>query len=155
MKEKASVLIVDDDISICKTMSLVLKREGYDVTVANSGLEAIERACEKSFDAIFMEMRMPLMHGVWIWKRIEKIRPEAVVVMMTAYREEIDNLFDESTDKPSYTYLQKPFDMEVVLKLVDKIRETKTRDRIAAVKGLFKEDREFSRLVAAEGCIRR
>ena len=85
MGEKGSILIVDDNISLCRTISFVLKHKGYAATTAKDGLEAIERVKERSFDMIFMDIKMPIMDGVETYKRIKKIRPEAMVVMMTAY----------------------------------------------------------------------
>ena len=85
MEAKASILIVDDNISLCKTMSFVLKRHGYDVTTAGDGVEAIEKVREKAFGMIFMDIKMPGVNGVEALRSIRKIRPEATVTMMTAY----------------------------------------------------------------------
>ncbi len=85
MNHKANILIVDDNTSLCKTMSFVLGRKGYAVATARDGPEAIERVKENPFDMIFMDIKMPLMDGVETYRRIKQIRPEAVVMMMTAY----------------------------------------------------------------------
>jgi len=90
-------MIVDDNISLCKTMSLIFSRKGYDVTIANSGVEAIEITKENSFDIIFMDIKMPVMHGVETYKRIKKIRDDVVVVMMTAYA--VEDLVQEAIDE--------------------------------------------------------
>lgn len=122
-EEKAGILIVDDNVSLCKTMSFVLRRKGYAVTIANDGPEAIERVREGPLDMIFMDIKMPLMDGVETCKRIKKIRPEAVVVMMTAYA--VEDLVEEALNKHAYTCLYKPVDMEEALRLVDEILERK------------------------------
>jgi len=85
MGKKASVLIVDDNVSLCKTLSLILRHKGYDVATAADGSEAIMRVEERLFDMIFMDIKMPLMDGVETYRRIKRIRPEAAVMMMTAY----------------------------------------------------------------------
>ncbi len=54
MNEKGSILVVDDNLSLVKTMSFVLARKGYDVATASDGNEALERVREKTFDLIFM-----------------------------------------------------------------------------------------------------
>ena len=94
MEEKASILIVDDNISLFKTMSFILGRKGYAVTTAENGLEAIERVKERPFDMIFMDIKMPILDGVETYKRVKKVRPEAVVMMMTAYT--VDGLVQEA-----------------------------------------------------------
>ena len=64
MGASGSIMIVDDNVNLCRTMSYILQAKGYDVTVASDGSEAIERAGEKKhFDMVFMDIKMPLMDG--------------------------------------------------------------------------------------------
>ena len=79
MEEKGSVLIVDDNVSLCRTLSFVLRRKGYDSTTASSGMEVIEKVGEMSFDMILMDIKMPVMDGVETFKKIKKSRPETAV----------------------------------------------------------------------------
>ena len=116
MENKVSILIVDDDISMCSTMSLILKRKGYAVSTANDGLEAIEKVGESPFDIIFMDIKMPVMDGVEAYKRIKKIRPEAVVIMMTAYA--VEDLVEEALKEGAYGIVYKPLDIEKVVALI-------------------------------------
>ena len=81
MNEKISILIVDDDIGICKTMSFILERKGYAVATAKDGLEAIEMVKEKSFDIIFMDIKMPIMDGVEATRQIMAARPTPIVIV--------------------------------------------------------------------------
>jgi len=57
-------LIVDDNISLCKTMSFVLRRKGHAVVTANNGPVAIEMVKERPFDIVFMDIKMSPMDGV-------------------------------------------------------------------------------------------
>lgn len=116
-------MIVDDNISLCKTMSLIFSRKGYDVTIANNGPEAIERVKEKSFDIIFMDIKMPLMHGVETYKRIKKITDDVVVVMMTAYA--VEDLVQEALDEGAYDVLYKPLNFDDVLEIIEKSKEAR------------------------------
>ncbi len=116
MEEKASILVVDDNTGLCKTMSFVLDHKGYDVATAKDGLEAIERVKERPFDMIFMDIKMPYMNGVEAYKNIKKMRPDSLVVMMTAYAVEV--LVEEVRQEGAYTILYKPLDMDNVLKLI-------------------------------------
>ncbi len=100
MGKRVSVLSVDDDLNLSKTMSLILGRKGYAVTTARDGLEALERVKKKPFDMIFMDVRLPRMDGVEAYRRIKKIRPEAVVVMMTAYA--VEDLVQEALSEGAY-----------------------------------------------------
>jgi len=121
-EEKAHILIVDDNISLCKTTALILRHKGYDVTTAHDGQEAIEKVKEEPFDIIFMDIKMPLMNGVEAYKRIKDIKPEAVVMMMTAYA--VEDLIQEALQEGAYGVIYKPLDMEKVLTLIEEAKVT-------------------------------
>lgn len=123
MGEKASILIADDNLSLCRTMSFTLKRKGYDVTTARDGMEALEKVKQKPFDMIFMDIKMPLMDGVETYKRIREIRPQAVVMMMTAYA--VDELVQEALQEGAYGVIYKPLDIERAASLIEEARQAK------------------------------
>ena len=123
MKEKASILIVDDNISQCKTMSFILRRKGYNVTTASNGPEAITIVKKSSFDIIFMDIKMPLMNGVETYKRIKKISPGVKVIMMTAYA--VEDLVQEALEEGAYGIIYKPLDIQKVLAIVRKANKNK------------------------------
>jgi two-component system response regulator HydG len=121
MGQRGSILIVDDDISQCKTMSFVLRRKGYAVATVTDGAAAIERVQEQPFDMIFMDIKMPLMDGVETYRRIKITRPGAVVVMMTAYA--VEDLVQEAIQEGAYGVIYKPLDIEKVVALIERARE--------------------------------
>src|SRR4030067_1956277 len=85
MKNKASILIVDDDIGMTETLFDIFTDLGYYVEIANDGFKALEKVKARTFDVILMDIKMPGINGVETYKEIKHIRPEAVVMMMTAY----------------------------------------------------------------------
>ena len=121
--EKTGILIVDDDVSFSKSLSLVLGRKGYIVTTAKDGAEAIAKVQEKSFDVVFMDIKMPLMDGVETYKKLKKVRPEAMVVMMTAYA--VEDLVQEALQEGAYGIIYKPLDIEKVIALIERAKEDK------------------------------
>ena len=121
METKASILIVDDNVNLCKTTSFVLSRKGYAVAIANDGPEAIAMVEQRPFDMIFMDIKMPLMDGVEAYKRIKRIRPEAVVMMMTAYA--VEELVQEALREGAHGIMYKPLDIENVVALIERARE--------------------------------
>lgn len=123
MEKRANILIVDDNISLAKTMSLILKRKGYEATTAPDGLAAIKRIKERPFDLIFMDIKMPLMDGVQIYRKIKKIRPETIVIMMTAYA--VENLVAQALKEGAYGIIYKPLDIEKMISLIEKSRKKK------------------------------
>jgi len=120
MTEPARILIVDDDESMNKTMSLVLKRKGYDVAISYNGLDAIEKVRSQPFDIIFMDIKMPVMDGVETFEKIREIRPDAVVMMMTAYA--VEDLIQKALREGAYGIIYKPLDIEKTLAAIEEVK---------------------------------
>jgi DNA-binding NtrC family response regulator len=123
VKRKPSILIVDDNISQTRTMNFILRRTGYDVDTAVNGPEAIEMVKDKPFEMIFMDIKMPLMNGVETYKKVKKIRPNAIVVMMTAYA--VEDLVQEALEEGAAGIIYKPMDIDKVIDLIKESREIK------------------------------
>jgi two-component system response regulator HydG len=123
MERKASILIVDDDAGFRKTMSFVMGHKGYGVATAKDGLEAIALVREKPFDVVLMDIKMPLMDGVETYGRIKTIRPESVVLMMTAYA--VEDLVQQALQEGAHAVVYKPLDIERVVALIEGARESR------------------------------
>ena len=122
MEEKASILIVDDDTSLCRSMSLVLGRKGYTVATAADGPKAIDMVRERTFDMVFVDIKMPVMDGVETHRGIKEIRPDATVMMMTAYT--VEEMVQQSLQDGAYGIIYKPLDMEKVVAIIEESRES-------------------------------
>jgi CheY-like chemotaxis protein len=119
LKEKpgASVLFVDDNISLCTTMSFILDRKGFAVSIAHSGPEAVRLVEERPFEVIFLDMRLPGIDGVETYRQIKAIRPNATVVMMTAYA--LEALIQQALEEGAQGIIYKPLDIDAVLTLIE------------------------------------
>jgi two-component system, NtrC family, response regulator HydG len=118
-----SILIVDDNQALALSTALILEYKGYTVATAAHGLEAIAMVEENPFDMIFMDIKMPLMDGVETHRRIKAIRPDAVVMMMTAYA--VEDLIQQALDDGAYGILYKPVDIDKILAIIAKAQEEK------------------------------
>jgi DNA-binding NtrC family response regulator len=116
MIEKTGILLVDDNISLCTTLSFILKRKGYEVAIANNGMLAIEKIRENPFDIILMDIKMPVLNGVETYKQIKKIHHEALVIMMTAYT--TDDLIQKALDEGVFRIIYKPLDTEKIINII-------------------------------------
>jgi two-component system response regulator HydG len=122
VKNKANVLIVDDDIEMTETLSDILKDLGHHVEVANDGLKAIEKIKAQTFDVILMDIKMPGINGVETYKRIKNIRPEATVMMMTAYS--VEDLVAEALKEGAYGIMYKPIDITKVVEFIESLKKS-------------------------------
>ena len=113
--------VVDDDPNIGKMMKNVLESKGYSVTTCLTGEEAIALAKDRPRDIFFIDMRLPVLNGLETYLAIRKANPEAVVVMMTGYQQDMDGLVRQAIEKGAYACLYKPFDMDKAIKIVEEI----------------------------------
>jgi DNA-binding NtrC family response regulator len=85
MSMKPRALVVDDDQTMVKTLSDLLRLKGWEVTTAFSGDAAVQAAVGADFDIVLMDIKMPGMDGVDAFKAMKTARPDIRVVLMTAY----------------------------------------------------------------------
>ena len=79
------ILVVDDEQSMTQFLSIVLRKEGFEVTAVSNGRDALERVKAENFDAIITDIKMPGMDGIQLLNHIKKHDPSLPVVIMTAY----------------------------------------------------------------------
>jgi DNA-binding NtrC family response regulator len=81
----AAVLLVDDEASPRATLALLLKRAGHDVVQAEGVVTAAEALAATAFDLVITDLRMPEGDGLEVIRRTRATRPEAEVIVLTAY----------------------------------------------------------------------
>lgn len=121
MPEKTTILIVDDDTNMRRSMARVLKWKGYEVSIADSGAEGIELVKARPFDLIFMDIKMPLVNGVETFQKIREIRPDAVVMMMTAYA--VEELIQKALQEGAYGIIHKPLDIDKMIQTIEEVKK--------------------------------
>ncbi|KKM02206.1 hypothetical protein LCGC14_1786730 [marine sediment metagenome] len=131
MTENVSILISDDNLSLTKTMKLILEHENFKVETTNDGFEAIEKVKNENFDIIFLDIKMPNINGVDVLKKIKKIKPNSIVIMMTAYS--VDELINEAFKWGAIKILHKPIDIKNLLKSISKAIHQKTGNLVLIV----------------------
>lgn len=120
---KTSVLVVDDLRSIRLTLGGILEDEGHNVVTVEDGYQAIEAVKKAHFDAIFMDIKMPGINGVQTFREVKKIAPASAVIMMTAYS--VEDLVKEALEEGAYAIIYKPFDIDKVISLIEKLLRQK------------------------------
>ena len=120
------LLVVDDDRSLCGNMTDILSKKGYRVSVAYDGKMAIQKTRENDFDLILLDMKLPPLNGLETYLTIRNIRPNVVVIAITGYPSELGNLVQQILERNAYTCLEKPINMDNLMKLIVQIEEQKT-----------------------------
>lgn len=102
--------MVDDEKTVCNSCRKILTREGYNVDVALSGEEALNKVRGNGFDVVITDWRMPEIDGFEVTRRIKKEKPQVVVVLITGYPS-VENSVKAIRSGVS-DYLTKPFTPE-------------------------------------------
>jgi DNA-binding NtrC family response regulator len=117
------ILIIDDEELITKSLLRLLSKEGYDVTIAKSGQEALGNIKESIFDLVISDVRMPEMDGIetiteirsYLKKANKKSIPE---ILITGYAD--INKYEAASKLKVLDYIYKPFDNNEFLQVVKK-----------------------------------
>jgi DNA-binding NtrC family response regulator len=111
---RKSVLIVDDEKLLVRTLSNALKEAGYRITVAGSAEQADKHVFgDPPFDLILLDNRLPKESGMEVVKRVRDRAVKSKVILMTAY--ETPDVKAEAKRLKVERYLKKPFDLTVLL----------------------------------------
>ncbi|MFO7652508.1 MAG: sigma-54 dependent transcriptional regulator [Candidatus Krumholzibacteriia bacterium] len=102
---EGKILVVDDEESMCRYLSILLTKEGHEVVTANSGLEALRQVESQAFDLVMTDIQMPKMDGIQLLKGIKGIDPDVPVIILTAYASEQSAI--EAVNLGAFSYLQK------------------------------------------------
>jgi len=119
----ASVLIVDDEKHIRSHLATYLRSLGYECEAVASGEEALELLRTRGFDLVLSDVRMAGMDGLALLGEVRRRAPEALVVLMTAYATVPQAV--EALRAGAYDYLVKPFSLDQIALLLDRVLEVR------------------------------
>ena len=115
------ILLIDDENLVTESINRLLKKQGYNVTIANNGKDAIEiiKVKDGGFDLIIADIRMPDMNGIEIIKKIREIVKRPIPeILITGYASEEN--FKEAQGLKVAAYIYKPFDISEFIAVVRK-----------------------------------
>jgi len=124
---KNTILVVDDERSIRVGLNGLLTREGYTVTVAENGNEALRLLANQEYDLVLTDLRMAGLDGLSLLKKIKEYYPETLVLMMTAYGSE--KIAVEAMKAGARDYIVKPFNNDEVKILIHQALEQRGLQR--------------------------
>ncbi len=115
--EKSTIRIVDDDPELLQSLSLRLRREGFDVAVAANGYRGLERAKREFPDVLILDIHMPAGEGFSVQDRLQKMTgPWPLVIYLTGDRSLRSDLMCKKLG--AFAVIHKPFDIARLLETV-------------------------------------
>lgn len=126
---KTKVLVVDDEPGALESFRMILEIKDYEVSTFSSGIEALAAAEKTSFDVAFIDLKMPIIGGLDVLKKLKEISPSTEAVMVTAYASEESQA--NAITLGAMEYLRKPFLMEEIFSLCDRALRKKREKETA------------------------
>lgn len=128
--QKASILLVEDEENLQEALKLNLELEGYEVTTAATGLEALRAVGKEYFDLIILDIMLPEMDGITVCENIRVQNNDVPILFLSAKNSSADRVL--GLKKGGDDYITKPFDLEEVLlrigKLISKSRKIHNKE---------------------------
>ncbi len=121
MKEY-KILVADDSITVHKLMETVLRSTEYNLcATAKNGQEAIDLYKEHQPDVVFLDITMPILDGIGALKGIKEANSKAKVIMLSAMADK--KIVDEALELGAETFLQKPFQRDKLVGVIQEVLE--------------------------------
>jgi two-component system response regulator (stage 0 sporulation protein F) len=117
--EKRTVLIADDEEGNRILLTFILEQEGWEVSEARNGKEALEKVFKEQPDLLILDNRMPELTGVEVYQYLQEHGIKLAVVMVTSHL----NLKELALSLGLLYYLEKPFDIPDFLKIIESAYE--------------------------------
>ncbi|MFZ5967106.1 MAG: LytTR family transcriptional regulator DNA-binding domain-containing protein [Bacillota bacterium] len=129
MNEKATILLVDDEISVLRALERVLVREGYEVHCTVESNKAIEMIDGNRYDIIICDQKMPELSGIDILEHSSNVTPDAIRILITGYSD--FKVMEDAINKCRiHYYFPKPWDNNTLVDVVAKVLDEKrVRDK--------------------------
>ena len=122
----ARILVVDDEQSMRELLAIVLRREGYDVLLADNGHAAVNLLEHETVDVLISDINMPDMSGVEVLRAAKKVDQDILGIMITAFASTETAI--EAMRLGACDYLSKPFDIDLIkMKVREKVENRQLR----------------------------
>jgi DNA-binding response OmpR family regulator len=140
----ANVLVIDDELVVCRSCEKILAAEGHNVSTALGGLEGLEKARKENFDLVIVDLMMPDMDGMQVIEAIRKERTDTAIIIMTGYSSVPSAV--QGMKLGAADYVPKPFTSDEMLTAVDEA--LKNREQKAARDSLLMENKAIAEVLS-------
>ena len=146
MTPRESILVVDDEEVMRDVLHTVLTQAGYDVCLAENGLEGLALARRTSFDAAIVDVMLPEMGGLEVLEELKRSDPELIVLMITAYAS-LETAIT-AMKKGAFDYVAKPFKHEEVLHILrNGLNQRRLQDENRQLRTALRDQARFTEIV--------
>jgi DNA-binding NtrC family response regulator len=144
-----SILVVDDENSMCEFMRIMLSKEGYDVDAEQDGRRAVERVAEKPYDLVIADLMMPQMSGLELMEEVRGDHPDLPFLVMTAFAS-VETAI-EALKKGASDYVTKPFKIDEIKLTIQKTLENRElRKENQELKARLHDTYSFDRFIGSD-----
>ena len=146
---KPKILIVDDELGICESLSNIFSDKGFYCDIASTGSEALNKMKKDVFDVALIDIRLPDRDGTELVSQLYQSNPRSVYIIMTGYPA-LENAIN-ALNKGAQGYVVKPVDIEVLSALIEKkLKERAKSEQITEDKMLDYVQKRVKRLSSLE-----
>jgi len=115
-KRSQSILVIDDDDTLLRIMRKIFQKQGFIVTTAQSGLEALSKLEAESYAVALIDVKLPDMNGLDLLNRLRTIDSNMTKIILTGYPSEEDRV--RALDQGADYYLAKPVKPEILIEII-------------------------------------
>jgi two-component system response regulator PilR (NtrC family) len=142
----ARVLVVDDELSMRELLGIMLRKTGYDVTLADGGEAAVELLGTMAFDLVITDLRMRKVDGMAVLRAAKEQSPQTVVLVVTAFASTETAV--EAMKLGAYDYITKPFKLEEIrLTIANALERKRLQDENLALRRQLRQERAFETFI--------
>mgnify|MGYP001566634898 CR=1 FL=1 len=133
------VLVVDDNRDLGELTSEILEERGFKVNIAYDGESALARIKQEPYDLMILDYKLPRMSGLTVLERTLRIRPNLKTIMISAFGD--DSTRTRAKELGAYAFLDKPFNIDRLKKIVKKALTEQKRRCVNEANGHSKHSR--------------
>jgi DNA-binding NtrC family response regulator len=143
---KGSILVIDDEAEIREGLELLLKTEGYQVSMADTGQSGLARLGEHPFDLLLLDVSLPDRNGIELLKDIRRLNPNLPIVLITAYGS--IEMARAAFKSGAMDYITKPWSNdELLAQVAQAVEAHRLREENVQLKRALKQRFNFSNII--------
>jgi DNA-binding NtrC family response regulator len=116
-KNTERILIIDDDKAILRILTQILRKQGYDTDMAETGKETEEKIAQQRYDLALIDVKLPDADGIDLLSKIREAQPEIINIVITGFSSMENGI--KAINKGADAYLVKPVQTEELIKIIE------------------------------------